>query len=65
MAKRAVTYNGRTYKVRSDSIEIPDLASMGDFEALVWINRHTYRRGYHAAPSPLTGMGGAINLRVG
>ena len=39
--KRTVTYNGRTYKIRSDKIEIPDLAAMNEFAALTWLIQHS------------------------
>lgn len=64
MDKRSVTLNGRTYKVRSDSVEIPDLEAMSSIAAAVWINQHTYRRGYHAAPNPLRGLGEVLNVRT-
>lgn len=63
--KRPVTFDGRAYKVRSDRVEIPDLASMPRMEALVWLNRHTYRRGYRKAPSPLVGLGEVLNIQIG
>jgi len=47
--KRTVTYNGRTYKIRSDKIEIPDLAAMNEFAALTWLIQHTYPRGRSTA----------------
>lgn len=40
-----VTYNGKTYKVRSRSIEIPDLDAMERTGALVWLVRNTYPTG--------------------
>jgi len=63
-AKRTVTYDGNTYKVRSDKIEILDFAAMSRIGALSWMCANTYPRGYSKAPSPLTGMGGAISLTV-
>lgn len=59
--KREVTYDGNTYKVRSDTIEIPNFNEMGRFEALQWMCRHTYGRGY-STPNPLQGIGSAIRL---
>ena len=59
-----VTYDGNTYKVRGRKTEIPDLDSMTRFAALQWLCANTYPRGYSKAPSPLTGMGGAISLSV-
>jgi hypothetical protein len=64
-AKRSVTYDGKTYKVRKDSIEIPDLDAMTRMEALVWLVAETYPLNTnHRRPNPLTGMGGAIGLSV-
>jgi hypothetical protein len=62
MAKRTVTFEGRTYKVRSDSVEIPDFETMSAIGALVWINRHTYPRGYSRATQPLAGLGDALSV---
>ena len=59
--KREVTYDGSTYKVRSDTIVIPDFTQMQRFEALQWMCRHTYGRGY-SKPNPLQGIGSAIRL---
>jgi hypothetical protein len=53
--KRAVTYDGSTYKVRSDTIELPNFDEMERFQALQWLGRHTYARGY-SKPNPLQGM---------
>jgi hypothetical protein len=60
--KREVSYDGARYKVRSDKIEIPDFTQMSRFEALQWMCRHTYARGY-SKPNPLQGLGGAIEVR--
>ena len=60
--KPEVTYRGSTYKVRSAKIKIPDLNSMNDFEALIWLNTNTYARGYSKPASPLAGFGGAITV---
>lgn len=59
--KRDVVWDGRTYKVRSDKIEIPDLAALPRFEALLWLVANTYATGY-SKPNPLAGLGGAINV---
>ena len=64
-AKRSVTYRGRTYKVRKDKIEIPDLEAMSRHEALTWLIQETYPLGTnHRRPNPLAGMGGVISLNV-
>lgn len=44
--KPTVTYNGSTYKLKSNKIEIPDLQLMSNLAALVWINQNTIARGY-------------------
>jgi hypothetical protein len=61
--KREVTYDGNTYKVRSDTIEIPDFSQMERTAVLLWMCRHTYPRGY-SKPNPLQGCSGAIQLSV-
>lgn len=61
--KREVTYDGSTYKVRSDKIEIPDFTQMERFAVLSWMCNHTYPRGY-SKPNPLRGFGGTIGLSV-
>lgn len=61
--KRTVTYDGQTYKVKSDKIEIPDLDTLPRLEALQWLCQHTYPRGY-SKPNPLAGLGDAISLTV-
>jgi hypothetical protein len=64
-AKRTVTCDGSTYKVRSDTIEIPDFGAMTRIAALQWMNRNTYARGYsRRAPNPLAGLGTAITVSV-
>ena len=65
-SKPEVTYDGKTYKVRSSKTEIPDLASMDRMAALIWLNENTYARGngIRTRPNPLAGMGGAIGLTV-
>jgi len=61
--KREVSYDGSTYKVRSDTIQIPDFAQMERFEVLTWMCRYTYARGY-SSHNPLRGLGGAVSLSV-
>lgn len=52
-----VTYNNRTYKVRSRKTEIPDLSTMDRIAALTWLIRNTYPRGYQRDPGPnLSGL---------
>lgn len=61
--KREVEWDGRYYKVRSDKIEIPDLKAISRFQALTWLCRETYPRGY-SRPNPLAGLGGVISVGV-
>ena len=61
--KREVEWDGRFYKVRSDKVEIPDLANMERLAALTWLCRETYPTGYRR-PHPLAGFGGAISVGV-
>lgn len=65
-AKRTVTYDGNTYKVRKDSIPIPDLDAMERMAALIWLNQETYAsgRGTRSRPNPLAGMGEALTVIV-
>ena len=61
--KREISYDGNTYKVRSDKIEIPDFTMMERLAVLLWLNRNTYPRGYSRRTSnPLQGFDGAISL---
>lgn len=62
--KRHVTYNGSTYTVRSDKVEIPDLESMDRFGALIWLNQNTYAKGPRSKPNPLAGLADVINIRT-
>jgi hypothetical protein len=59
--KRYVEWDGSTYAVRSNKIEIPDLKAMPRFAALQWLISHTHPRGY-SRPNPLAGFGGAIKV---
>ncbi len=61
--KREVTYDGSTYKVRSDTIEIPNFEQMERIAVLQWLCRHTYARGY-SKPNPLQGFSGAIKVNA-
>lgn len=60
--KREAEYEGRRYKVRSDSVAIPDLTAMPRISALLWLCRETYARGHQKPPNPLIGFGGAIKI---
>jgi hypothetical protein len=59
--KREVEWDGCWYKVRSNKIVIPDLKTLPRFEALTWLCRETYSRGY-SRPNPLAGFAGAITV---
>ena len=62
--KRQVEWEGKSYRVKSDTVEIPDLTSLDRIAALVWLNQNTYRRGYSTAkPNPLAGYGGTVSAR--
>lgn len=58
---RTVTYGESTYKVRG-RVEVPDLNTMDRLAALIWLNRHTYARGYSKS-NPLAGIGAAITVK--
>lgn len=62
--KRQVTYNSKTYTVRSDKVDVPDLDSMDRFAALIWLNQNTYATGPRSKPNPLAGLGDVINVRT-
>ena len=64
--KPRVTYDGKTYTVRSYKTEIPDLAAMDRIAALIWLNQNTYPYGpgIRTRPNPLAGLGNAIRLDV-
>jgi hypothetical protein len=60
--KRRVTYDGREYTVRRDTIEIPNLNAMDRFGALIWLNQNTYAtgKGTRTKSNPLNGYGGTV-----
>lgn len=60
--KRYVDWNGSSYAVKSDKIEIPDLATILRIDALLWLNANTYPRGY-SKPNPLAGFGGILSIK--
>ena len=64
--KRTVTYDGRSYKLRGDKIEVPDFAAMDRIGVLQWLSRHTYAtgNGLRTRPNPLAGLGEVINVTV-
>jgi hypothetical protein len=59
--KREVEFDGCWHKVKSNKIEIPDLKTLPRFEALMWLCRNTYGRGY-SRPNALAGLAGAISV---
>lgn len=65
MAKRTVEWEDRTYKIRSDKVDIPDLTQMSRIAALSWLCKESYARGHSTKrPNPLAGLGGAITVGV-
>jgi hypothetical protein len=46
-----VTYEGKTYKLRSRKIEVPDLENMDSLSAHIWLNRNTTARGFRKEPA--------------
>jgi hypothetical protein len=66
LPKPRVTFDDRTYTVRSRKTEIPDFAAMDRTAVLIWLNQNTYAtgRGSRTKPNPLAGMGDAIRVTV-
>lgn len=62
VAKPRVWFDGQESVVRSSKIAIPDLKAMSRFDALQWLIRNTYPRGYSRATNPLAGIGNAIKV---
>lgn len=63
--KRRVEYDGKTYAVKSDKIEIPDFDSMSRIEILMWLNQKTYAQGRSTRkPTGLEGLGDVLNLSI-
>jgi hypothetical protein len=64
--KREVSYDGSTYKVRSDKILIPDFTQMDRIAVLMWLNRYTYVRGIgtRTRSNLLQGFDGTIGLSI-
>jgi len=58
--KRVVQFDGTLYRVRSNTVAIPDLTQMERLAALLWLNTNTYARGYSRQSNPLQGYGGSI-----
>ena len=48
--KPRVEYDGNTYVAKSYNVEIPDFSEMSRIEALVWLNKNTYKRGHSTKP---------------
>jgi hypothetical protein len=46
-----VTYEGKTYKLRSRKTEVPDLEAMDSLSAHIWLNRNTTAKGYRKEPA--------------
>jgi len=64
--KHTVEFDGKTYKVKSNKVDIPNLTKMNRFDALQWLIKNTYAtgRGTRTKHNPLAGLGGAIALKV-
>ena len=64
--KRTVEYDGKTYKVKSDKVGIPNLTEMDRFGALQWLIKNTYSTGHglRTKSNPLAGLASAISLKV-
>lgn len=60
--KRVVAYDGTSYKVRSNTIEIPNFGEMERIAVLMWLNKHTYARGHSRQSNPLQGLGGVLGV---
>jgi len=60
--KPRVWFDGEESVVRSNNVPIPDLNAMSRFDALQWLIRNTYPRGYSRATNPLAGIGDAIKM---
>lgn len=61
--RREVEFGGRYYKVKSNSVEVPNLAGLPRIDALLWLNEFTYARGF-SRPNPLAGFAGAISFNA-
>lgn len=61
--KREVEFDGTFYRVRSNTVDLPDLKAMNRFDALIWLNRHTYARGHSTKSNVnLRGYSGAVTV---
>ncbi len=65
MKHRTVEFNGQRYKLRSNKIDVPDLAKMERFAALRWLIANTYPKGYSMAPAQSLAFGDAITINGG
>jgi len=54
-----VSYDGKTYSLKSRKTIVPDLGAMPRLAALLWICRNTRARGY-SKPNPLASLGAVI-----
>jgi hypothetical protein len=62
MKARRVNWENESFCVKGN-VSIPDLSAMSRIDALIWLNRNTYRRGYSRVTNPLAGIGNAISLK--
>ena len=52
----SIEFQGRIYKLRKRKVEVPDLATMSELEALIWINQNTIPRGYQKEKPRIGGV---------
>jgi hypothetical protein len=60
--KPIVSYEGRSYSLRSRTVVVPALDAMTRIEALVWLNQHTCKRGHMQAQASSMSFGGALKV---
>lgn len=58
----AVEFDGTVSVLRSRKTVIPDLSAMPRIEALQWLIRYTYPRGYSRVTNPLRGLAGVVSV---
>lgn len=55
-----ITFRDETYKLKSRKTKIPNLESMSNFEALIWLNKNTTAKGYRREPNLVLAPGTII-----
>lgn len=58
-----VTFDGKTYKLRSRKTVVPALDEMARIAALSWLIQNTTKRGYSKNTNPLAGLGGSVRVQ--